>query len=57
MTIETIMETVDLATSPANMTPAQVLAFLEQLSTEIGVRIDGIKDDLRNAELEEPLTQ
>lgn len=49
---ENILDTIDAAISSTNMTAEQAMAFLEQLHTAIDCRIDGLKDDLRNAELE-----
>jgi hypothetical protein len=48
-TMERLLQDIDDMTSPQNMTPQQAKDFLERLSTEIEVRLDGIKDDLRNA--------
>ena len=48
MTMEKILELIDQATEPSQMTLEEALEFLQQLATEIDSRIDGCKDDMRN---------
>lgn len=42
-----IVEIIDRNSEPTKMNPGTALEFLEQLSTDIQCRIDGIKDDMR----------
>ncbi len=47
MDVSQIVEQVDAATAPNNMGPGQALEFLERLVTELEVRMDAIKDDMK----------
>jgi hypothetical protein len=44
-----ILDMIDASTDPSQMGPGEALEVLEQLHTEIQCRIDGLKDDMRNA--------
>jgi hypothetical protein len=48
--LEEIIQLIDQATDPAHCSLQQALVFLEQVSTEVDSRIDGIKDYLRALE-------
>lgn len=48
LALDAIVERIDATTEPMALEDAK--EFLEQLSTEIESRIDGIKDDLRSRE-------
>jgi hypothetical protein len=48
-TMERLLQDIDDMTSPQNMSLEEAKEFLERLHTEIDVRIDGIKDSLREA--------
>lgn len=47
-----ILELVDDATKPDEMSGSEALEFLEGLQSDIEARIDGLRDDLKNGDAE-----
>lgn len=43
-----ILRAVDAMTEPGNMTQEQALDFMEELSSDVDARIDGLRDDIKN---------
>jgi hypothetical protein len=51
--MDEIMESIDRAVEPVLMSPEEALEFLQDLQSRIEGSIDGLKDDIKNAEAED----